>query len=249
MYSLLKSNTMFVSRVKRSNMLRRREYTYYVNDTVKSDLIDALHVNYFCNYVTYEMNVNKRLKRDLNVTAMNKVLSMCITVLGCEGPNLIPISISAGSIACTIEKDYFVICDQTDTNGDNKLIMFESHVITEKIRVVIDSCNSNTFIDSVNNFFNELNCDIKELTQICPIKGSHSSVILGCNDNSVYFKWSKDQTIEMVVDVDGGISIINIVNVKHIVTWGEYMLIGFLKCIIIFCVIASILCIIVVYVY
>lgn len=214
-------NIMFTTRVKRLNVLRRN-YTYYVCDMTHVNYMKNLHenVDHTYKHIKNVMNVNKRLKNDINIHKMHHILNMCVTVLGGKesrfNKNMVPISISTGSMMCTVAPAYVMICDKNDLNCNNKLVMIKSLLITEQIKDVINLRNSKIFTNSVNNLFDDLKNEIKLLSEICPSKEHHSSVIVGYDDNNVYFKWSDTKTIEMYVDMDHGISIINIVNVKQI---------------------------------
>lgn len=195
----------------------RRNHNYYVGNTKNIDDMKnlSLNMNNGYHYIQNVMNVNKRLKKNLNMMHMYHILSMCITALSGKESRFnkyqCPISISTGSITCTIEPEHFIICDKNDPNTNNVLIMIDDQAITNTIEDVINLRNSKKFTGSVNDLFNHLKI---LLTDFCPVKGRCHLVIVGCDDNCVYFKWTNEQTIEMYVDIDRGFSIINVVTVK-----------------------------------
>lgn len=212
---------MLALRVKKFRKVEICYHTFYVSDMANTDHMRKLSLNMNSIYYNLQrvIDLNKQLKTDFKITGKHNILNLCISALGSEDlgykyRNIIPISINTGSVVCTIENNYFVICDKNDSNDDSAFIVFDSCVITNEIKHVVDSHKSGEFIDNVNVFFDRLRDNIKELTHVCPEKMQQTAMVFDCDDNSAHFQLSEYQHIDMYVDVNNGVSIINMRNVK-----------------------------------
>lgn len=220
-------------RIKRFKKWSKRDHTYYVHDNVCAYQVNNIHLHLngtFYN-LKHVVNINKSLNIDTKITDIHDILNTCVSVLNGGDrrsdydKKLTPVLINSGPIMCTIEDRYFVTHDKSDTNGDNILIVLDSHDITRKIKYVIDLQHSGTFTHVVNEFFDVLKNDIKEISHVCPIRRYHTLIKISYSENSIHIRLSKYQDVKMCVDMDKNVSIINVINIKRMCTLDDVLMI------------------------